>query len=242
MQPAHDAQMVPYEAGGARLTGYLVDGAKQGGAPGVLVAHEAIGINDHIRRRTQQFAAMGYVALALDLYGMSDLELAEAQTRNTELIRTPGLMLERSAAALRVLASHGSVDPTRIAAVGFCQGGATVMELARSGAAIVAAIGFHPGFKRPAGSKDGPIGAKVLMMTGDRDPVVTDEDRAAFAAEMRAARADWQLHLFGGVGHSYTNQAIDQLGYAGFAYDANADRRSWNMMLDLLSEAFRVAV
>ena len=240
MQTAPDAVLVPYTSGGAELRGYLVDGAKGGKAPAVLVAHEAIGINDHIRRRTHQFAAMGYVALALDLYGASDLALAEAQTRNSELIKTPGLMRERAKAALDVLAKHASVDPTRIAAVGFCQGGMTVMELARSGADIRAAVGFHPGFKRPAGSADGPITAKVLMMTGDRDPVVSEEDRAAFAAEMRSAGADWQLHVFGGVGHSYTNQAIDALGYPGFAYDADADRRSWNLMMDLLQEVFRV--
>ncbi|MEQ1931223.1 MAG: dienelactone hydrolase family protein, partial [Parvularculaceae bacterium] len=106
-----------------------------------------------------------------------------------------------------------------------------------AGAPIRCAVGFHPGLKRPAGSADGPIRAKVLMMIGDRDPVVPQEDRLAFAQSMTAAGADWQLHVFGGVGHSYTNKAIDAHGWPGFRYDAPADRRSWRAMLDLFEEA-----
>lgn len=83
------------------------------------------------------------------------------------------------------------------------------------------------------------MAARILMMIGDADPIVPDEDRAVFAAEMKAAGADWQLHIFGGVGHSFTNPAIDALGFPGFAYDAIADRRSWTMMLNLLAEVFQ---
>jgi dienelactone hydrolase len=75
------------------------------------------------------------------------------------------------------------------------------------------------------------------MMIGDADPVVTQEDRAAFCRSMSSAGADWQLHVFGGVGHSYTNRAIDSYGLPGFAYDERADRRSWHLMLALLDEA-----
>jgi dienelactone hydrolase len=102
---------------------------------------------------------------------------------------------------------------TRLAAIGFCQGGSTVLELARSGAPLLAVIGFHPGFHRPAGSVDARIKAKVLMMSGDADPVVSAEDRSAFIDEMRSIGADWQLHLFGGVGHSYTNTKIGEYGF-----------------------------
>jgi dienelactone hydrolase len=151
---------------------------------------------------------------------------------------TPGLLFKRANAALELLSDQRGVDSDRVGAIGFCQGGVTVLELARGRVPIRFAVGFHPGLMRPAGSLDGPIRAKVLMMVGDHDPVVPPEDRAVFAAEMKAKGADWQLHIFGGVGHTYTNPAIDALGRPGFAYNELADRRSWAMMLALLREEF----
>jgi dienelactone hydrolase len=154
------------------------------------------------------------------------------------MMQTPGLMLARASAALEALAAQPNVDRRRLAAIGFCQGGIVAAELARAGAPILCAIGFHPGLLRPAGSPDGPIVAKVLMMVGDRDPVVPPAQRAAFAAEMDEKGADWQMHVFGGVGHTYTNPRIDALGIAGFAYDAKAERRAWAAAFALLAEVF----
>lgn len=229
---------IEYEADGTVLTGYLADGSRGEKAPAILVAHEALGMNDHVKARTERIAELGHVAFALDLYGGADFSLEDARLQHQAMMSTPGLMYRRASAALEVLANQPHVDPGRLGAVGHCQGGITALELARHGAPIRAAIGFHPGLKRPAGSPDGPITAKVLMMIGNADPMVPQDDRIAFAREMDAAGADWQLHLFGGVGHSYTNPAIDALGYAGFAYDESADRRSWAMMVALLQEAF----
>jgi dienelactone hydrolase len=235
-------QAIEYESDGARLRGYLADGSNGRAAPAVLVAHEAPGVGDHVRARAQRLADLGYVAFALDLYGDEGFPLDEAMRRHSEMMSTPGLLFKRANAALDILLSRPGVDRARVAAIGFCQGGITVLELARGGAPIRCAIGFHPGLVRPAGSHDGPIAAKVLMMIGDADPVVPPEHRTAFAAEMAAKGADWQLHVFGGVGHSFTNPAVDALGMAlgmpGFAYDKAADRRSWAMMLALLREEF----
>ena len=231
-------EAVSYRAGKAELTGYLADGCRGQTAPGVLIAHEAIGMNDHVKGRAELLAELGYVAFALDLYGSANLDLAEAQRKSAELMRTPGLLLGRARAGLDVLLSVPSVDRSRVAAIGFCQGGSTVLELARNGAPLLAVVGFHPGFQRPAGSVDGRIGARVLMMSGDADPVITESDRASFIAEMRRAKADWQLHLFGGVGHSYTNPRIDEYGIAGFSYFPGADRRSWQLMRGMLEEVF----
>ena len=232
---------ISYEVGGATLVGYLAGGAEDRTAPAILVAHEAPGMNDHVKGRAQRLAELGYVAFALDLYGGEGFSLEEARARNTEIVRTPGLMVRRAAAALDILRAQARVDRERVGAIGFCQGGIAALELARAGAPIGCAIGFHPGLKRPAGSPDGPISAKVLMMIGDADPVVPQEDRLAFAREMDAKGADWQLHVFGGVGHSYTNPAADALGFPGFSYDERADRRSWAMMLGLLEEVFGVS-
>jgi len=109
---------------------------------------------------------------------------------------------------------------------GFCLGEVVALELARDEAPIRCAVGFHPGLMRPRGSSTGRVSAKILMMIGDEDPIVTTDDRESFVREMKGAGADWQLHVFGGVGHSYTNREIDALAYPGFRYDARADRRA----------------
>jgi dienelactone hydrolase len=227
---------IAYQADGVRLIGLLADGSNGNSAPGVLVAHESPGMTEHVKGRASALAEQGYVAFALDLFGAHDLDLEEARRHSSLVMTTPGLMYARANAALMVLANQTNVDSARLAAIGFCLGGITVLELARHGAPIKCAIGFHPGLKRPAGSPDGAIGAKVLMMIGDRDPIVPQEDRVAFAQSMNAAGADWELHVFGGVGHSYTNPAIDAYGLPGFGFDARANSRSWEMALTLLSE------
>lgn len=227
-----------YEVDEVRLTGFLADGATRDSAPGVLLAHEAPGVSDHVKDRARMLAERGYVAFALDMYGETNLPLDEAREQSRRLMADAALMRRRARAALDLLASHNHCDATRLAAVGFCLGGIVALELARDRAPIRCAVGFHPGFMRPAGSVTGPIAAKVLMMIGDDDPVVPAEDRASFANEMKAAGADWQLHIFGGVGHSYTNREIDAWGYPGFHYDEQADRRAWNLMLALFDENF----
>lgn len=231
-------ERIDYHAGEARLTGWLAKPAGSSTAPAILVAHEAPGMGPHVREKAERLSHAGYVAFALDLYGGEGFSLEEARALHERMMTEPGLMVARASAALNVLRAQPRVEPERLAAIGFCQGGIVALELARAGAPIRAAIGFHPGLKRPAGSPDGPISAKVLMMLGDEDPVVPQEDRLAFAASMDAAGADWQLHLYGGVGHSFTNPHVDATGFPGFRYDAAADRRSWASMMALLEEVF----
>jgi dienelactone hydrolase len=231
-------ERIDYADGETRLTGWFAAPAGDSAAPGVLVAHEAPGVGPHVKRVAGRLAAAGHAAFALDLYGGEGFALEEARELHRQMMETPGLMVRRAMAGLEALRGQPPVDPDRLAAVGFCQGGITALELARAGAPIRAAIGFHPGLKRPAGSPDGPVAAKVLMMVGDSDPVVPAEDRLAFARDMDAAGADWQLHLYGGVGHSFTNPDVDALGFPGFRYDARAAGRGWNAMIALLGEVF----
>lgn len=228
---------IDYDCDGVALSGWLADGSGGAPAPGVLVAHEAPGIDDFVQRRAAMLAERGYVALVPDMYGEA-FSLEHMMARHATLMTTPGLLLRRATAGLNALTAQPNVDGAWLAAIGFCQGGTVATELARAGTPIVAAIGFHPGLTRPAGSPDAPITAKLLMLVGDLDPVIPPADRVAFAAEMTAKAADWQLHVFGGVGHSFTNPAVDALGMPGFGYDATADRRSWAMALALLEEAF----
>jgi dienelactone hydrolase len=227
-----------YEVDEVRLTGFLADGATRGSVPGILLAHESPGVTCHIKQRAKMLAELGYVAFALDMYGREDLPLDDAREHSRVVMADAALMRRRARAALDVLASAAHCDTTRLAAVGFCLGGIVALELARDRAPIRCAFGFHPGLKRPSGSRTGAIAAKVLMLIGDDDPVVPAEDRASFVQEMKEAGADWQLHVFGGVGHSYTNREVDVLGYPGFAYNEQADRRAWNLMLALFDEVF----
>lgn len=235
---------VPYRSGDVTMTGYLVDGSGGAPAPGVLIAHEGMGRDERMTVWARKLAERGYVAFALDLYGeaLFNYEQFSVETmlaKHEQMMTTPGLMLARAKAALETLATQTNVDPTRLGAVGFCQGGIVATELARAGAPVRCAIGFHPGLKRPAESVDGPIKAKVLMMVGACDAVVPPEDCTSFATEMEDKGADWQLHLFGGVGHVYTNPRVNELmPMPGFGYDARAERRAWTMALSLLDEVF----
>lgn len=233
-----ETRTVDYNCDGTLLTGYFADSAPHTEKPAILIAHEAFGMNDHIRARTRRLAELGYAAFALDMYGVQGLSLSEAVSHHIALTSAPGLMLARANAALRLLMTLPGVDQKRMAAIGFCQGGMSALELARGGAPLQCAVGFHPGLKRPTGSLDHPIQAKVLMMIGDRDPDVPAEDRAAFADEMERKQVDWQLHLFGGVGHAFTNPDIDRLNIPGYGYSPAADKRSWMMMLALFEEVF----
>jgi dienelactone hydrolase len=232
-------ERIDYRDGATRLTGWFARAAGEARLPGVLVAHEAPGVGPHVKGVAQRLAEAGYAAFALDLYGGEGFSLEEARALHREMMETPGLLVRRATAGLDTLRAQPRVDPERLAAVGFCQGGMTALELARAAAPVRAVVGFHPGLQRPAGSADAPIAAKVLMMVGDLDPVVPAEDRLAFARDMDAAGADWQLHLYGGIGHSFTNPDVDALGFPGFRYDARASRRAWLAMLALLDEAFR---
>jgi dienelactone hydrolase len=227
-----------YEVDGVPLTGFSADGARGNSAPGILLAHESLGLTAHVKERARMLAARGYVAFALDMYGRTDLSIDEARQQSHRLMSDGALLRRRARAALDVLASQPHCDATKLAAIGFCLGGIVALELARDRAPIRCAVGFHPGLMRPIGSANGPITAKVLMMIGDEDPVVPAEARASFIQEMREAGADWQLHVFGGVGHSYTNRDIDAAAPPGFAYNEKADSRAWDLMLSLLDEVF----
>ena len=129
-------------------------------------------------------------------------------------------------------------DATRVAVIGYCFGGTMALHMARAGLDLKAAVGFHSGLGTAAPAAPGAIKAKVLALIGADDPIVPAAQRDAFVAEMTAARADWQLHLYGGVQHSFTNPAADRLAMPGIAYNAAADHRAWTSMIALFHEVF----
>ncbi|HEX8240664.1 MAG TPA: dienelactone hydrolase family protein [Allosphingosinicella sp.] len=237
-------ELVPirYEAGdGVALTGYVADGSGGRPAPGVLVAHEGGGLGRHTKERARRLGELGYLAFALDYYGEEDPPLERAMALGKALRGDRPLFLSRLAAGLAVLTAQANVDRARLAGIGYCMGGAAVIELARTGAPFVALVGFHSGFVPGTPEENEAIKGKLLLCHGADDPIVTAAQRDAFLAEATAARIDWQLHLYGGVGHSFTNPDIDAHGLPGFAYDEAADRRSWAAMLNLFDEVLERA-
>jgi len=230
---------VEYRIGEQTFTGLLADGT--GGAPGicrpgVVVAHEGPGITEHTRRCTVALGELGYVAFAADLYGEPDLPMERAK----ELVR--GFREDRTAlrvranAALEVLLAYDGVDADRMAAIGFCFGGMAVLELARGGADVKAVVGFHADLTTARVDDAENIRGKVLVCLGADDPIVDAKQRDGFAEEMTAAKVDWQMQVYGGVGHSFTNRDIDAYGFPGFAYNASAERRSWRAMRAFFDE------
>ena len=231
-----DLKPIPYELGGTRLTGYLADGSGGRPSPGILVAHEGGGLARHTKERARRLGELGYVAFALDMYGEEDVTLERAMELGKALRSDVPRIRGRLGAALDVLTAQPNVDRERLAAIGYCMGGAAAIELARTGAPIKCVVGFHAGVLDGQPAEAQAIAGKVLLCHGADDPIVPPTRIHAFTEALTAARVDWQLHLYGGVGHSFTNRDIDALGIAGFAYDGTADDRSWRAMLDLFDE------
>ncbi len=234
-------ETVEYEVGGTAMVGYLAIGDAPGGVerrPGVLLSHEGGGMDDNVRSRAERLADLGYVAFALDYLGGGTLmPLEEAQARLSGLIGDPDGTRRLGLAGLEILTARPEVDTDRIAAIGFCFGGTLSLELARTGVALRAVVGFHPGLtsQRPEDSTN--ITGSVLMCCGADDPIIPFDARQAFEEEMRTAGvADWRVEVYGGVGHSFTNPSIDARGWPGFGYDERADHRSWASMLGLFRE------
>jgi dienelactone hydrolase len=233
-------QVLSYQIDGKTFTGFLADGSNGKTAPGVLVAHEGGGfLTDHAQERAQMIAQLGYVAFALDLFGDPRPTLDEAKAIVQQLRSHIPSLRARVSAAFELLKQRANVDRERIGAVGYCFGGAAVLELARSGAAVACTVGFHASLSTLTPGDAKAIRGKVLVCQGNADPIITAEQRDAFTKEMTSAGVDWQMHLYGGVGHSFTNRAIDEWQIPGFAYNAAADRRSFRAMRDLFDETFQ---
>lgn len=220
--------------------GHLVyDGKVRGKRPGVLLVHEWWGLNDFARTQAERLAELGYTVLAADMYGngRTTTDAAMASKMAGEVRGTP-LIRERALAGLKTLLGQGAVDPGKIAAIGFCFGGTTVLELAYSGAPIKGAVSFHGGIVSPGPGDLGNIKAKFLVLHGADDPNVPPEAVARFQESMRKAGADWQMIYHGNAVHSFTNPAAGNDNSKGAAYNPLAAARSWNQMRLFLEELF----
>jgi dienelactone hydrolase len=232
-------ETITYQDGGTTLKGYLAyDDSITEKRPGVLVVHEWWGLNEYAKQRAEMIAELGYVAFAADMYGDDKVteHAADAKGWMQQITSNVDAWRARAEAGLDVLKRQEQVDPDKLAAIGYCFGGATVMQLAYGGADLDGVVSFHGSMPpAPEGVKIKPA---VLAAHGYDDEFEPPERVAAFQKSLEAAGADWQLVIYGGAHHGFTNPNADEYGMENVEYNAKADRRSWELMQSFLSEVF----
>lgn len=235
------AEYLPYRAGETELEGYLVyDNSIEGPRPAVLIVHEWWGRDSHVRQRADRLAKLGYIAFAVDMYGVGKLtdSVEQAAEWSSAVKGNPDVAIQRFKAAMAALKANADVDPNRIAAIGYCFGGTICLEMARAGVELGGVVSFHAGLKSMIPEEKRNISSRVLVCTGANDPHVPLEEVVAFEDEMRRTDADWQVMCFGGAQHSFTNPEADKHNITGVAYSKKADERSWEALKIFLLELF----
>jgi dienelactone hydrolase len=235
------AQPLAYSDSRTNFIGHLVwDDSWDGARPGVLVFPEAFGLGEHARARANRLAQEGYVVLAADLHGEGRLytDLADVRPVIQTLYNNREEWRSMATAAFQALTAQPLVARDRIGGIGFCFGGTTCLELARTGAAVRAITTFHSGLIPALPQDAGRMRAQVLVCHGAEDPLVSIEDIQHFMAEMRREQADWQFVYHGNAVHSFTEPAADARGMPAFSYSEKAASRSWAAMLHLFRETF----
>ena len=233
-------ETVEYKQGDLTMEGYLAyDASSKDKRPGVLIVHDWKGLGEQSRKTAERLAAMGYVALAVDMYGkgVRPETNEDAGKEAGKLKGDRALLRARITVALETLRANPNVDPKKIAAIGYCFGGTTVLELARSGADVLGVVSFHGGLDNPKPEDAKNIKCKVLVLHGADDKGV-NKDVPAFQEEMRAAKIDWRMISYGNAVHSFTNPAAGNDNSKGAAYNELADKRSWEDMKMFFGEIF----
>ena len=243
-EPKTQAKAVEYSVQGVVMKGYLAyDENIKGARPGVLVVHEWWGLNDYARKRARMLAELGYTALAVDMYGDGKEathpddagKFASALMKNFDVARA------RFMAAIDFLKQHPTVDPDRLAAIGYCFGGGVVLNMARQGVDLKGVTSFHGGLTAVKPAQPGSIKTKILVLHGADDKFITPEQIEGFKQEMTSAGADFQFISYPGALHSFTNPEADAIGKKfnmAIAYNADADKKSWEALKKFLAAIF----
>lgn len=230
-------ETVEYQHDGTVLEAFIAwDDATNEPKPGVLVSHAWAGRSAFEQSKAEELARLGYVGFALDLYGkgVQGNSNDECAALMQPFMEDRSLLLGRLQASLQALQASPAVDASRTAIIGYCFGGLCALDLARSGSNILAAISIHGLLNAPENTES--VSAKVLALHGWDDPMATPQNVLEFASEMSAASADWQLHAYGNTLHAFTNPQANDPDF-GTVYNADADRRSWIAIRNMLSEA-----
>lgn len=235
---------IDYQAGDTKLVGYIVYSDEfEGKRPGVLVVHEWWGHNEYARERARMLALMGYTAMALDMYG--DGKQAEhpedASRFSTAIRQNSELAQQRFLAARDVLIQQETVDPDKLAAIGYCFGGSVVLDMARNGIDLQGVVSFHGGLTTQHPAEEGKVTPKVLVFNGDDDPMVTPDQIKDFKSEMTKANVSYDFVSYPGAKHGFTNPEADDYGQKfnlPLEYNALADIKSWMAMTTFFTSLF----
>lgn len=237
-------QELTYEVDGVKLKGFLAwPTSAVDKRPGVLVAHEWWGLNDYARERAQKLAELGYVALALDMYGdgKSSEHPADAKAWMMAVMSDPDAATKRFEAAKTALANDPHVDPTRLAAIGYCMGGALVLQAARRGDDFDVVASFHGNYASPKPLEKDVFKGKIFIAHGGADSFSAPAQVEGLKHELDAAGANYEFVEYPGAKHGFTNPKASELGEKNgldVAYDPKADAESWSKLQELLVKAF----
>jgi dienelactone hydrolase len=236
---------VEYTADGVTMKGYLAyDSDVKGKGPGVLVVHEWWGHDEYARTRARMLAGLGYTALAVDMYGggKQAAHPDDAAKFSSEVMKNFDAAQARFTAAAEYLKKQPTVDPGRIAAIGYCFGGGVVLNMARQGADLKGVASFHGSLAAVKPAKPGTVKAKIRVYNGADDKFVTAEALEAFRKEMADAKADFRIINYPGAVHSFTNPGATELGKKynlPLAYHADSDKKSWEDMKKFFRGIFK---
>jgi len=236
------SKAVPYTYREGSFEGFLAwDDSIKGQRPGILVVHEWWGLNEYARSRAKQLAGLGYVAFAVDMYGKGKVTTHPEKAGEWAKLTTGNVheWLGRAKEGLKLLQVDPNVDPTRLAAIGYCFGGATVMQLVYGGSPVKGVVSFHGSLPLPPNANPINNSAKVLIAHGASDPFLTLEHIGQFKDALDNAEIDWQMIQYGGAQHSFSNPSANQYGVKGVEYHKQANQRSWMHMKLFFDELFQ---
>ena len=226
-------------ADGQRLVGYFAAPSSQTPHAGIIVAPEWWGRNEYTEQRARELAEHGYAALAIDMYGDKNVttDAKQAYEWMMQTFADADTIVNRAKAGLDTLAAQPEVNPTQLAAIGFCYGGKVVLDLARSGAPIKAVATFHATLAPKAPAVEGQMQGEILVLHGELDSMVTLDDVASFREEMHAAKVDHEVIIFEDAKHGFSNPLADERAKANgvdLGYNPEAERQGLDAMYDLL--------
>lgn len=239
-------ETIPYFHGETKCLGFLAyNDQVEAPRPAVLVAHAWRGQDNFARQKAIELAQLGYAGFAVDLYGDGlSVDDSQAPKLMAPLFLNRALLQDRIGAAYDCVRTLAAVDPSKIGAIGFCFGGLTVLELLRSGVNLKGVVCFHGIYadeREGASAKTVPISpaaaGSLLILQGDQDPFVARDDLLKVEKEMTKAGIDWQVHLYGGTMHAFTNPSANNREN-GTMYNERAEIRSWHAMQNFFAEVF----
>ncbi len=244
---AIQSQEIQYTAtDGSQLVGYYAfDDAVKTKRPGILVVHEWWGLNNYARHRATQLAKLGYAALAIDMYGSGKHteKAGEAMAMMHGVFNHASTSMIRAKAGLELLKTQPQVDATQLGAIGYCFGGKIVLDMARAGMPLKGVVSVHGTLATATPAKAGEVKAKILVLHGGADSMITPADVAVFKAEMKAANIPYKLVVYPEAKHGFSSPDADRLGKENkidVGYNPKADRKSWKKMRGFFKRVFAV--